>query len=133
MAKYEHFVAIMVGLTLLFYFTGLLGNDTPNSALLNLMLDPEGFQARSIWVDAFAIFSGVGLASAIVIGFFSGSNTKVIAVSIFIISFSALLWDFLSVVAKVVEVNPVIGILLFSPLLILYALGAINWWGAISS
>lgn len=132
MAKYEHFIAIMVGLTLLFYFSGLLGN-TSNSALLDLLLNPEAFENNPLWQNTLAIFSGIALATAVIVGFFTGVNTKAVAVSVFIISFGSLMWDFMSVVSKVMESNPVIGILLFSVFFVLYAIAGINWWGSVSS
>lgn len=131
MAKFEHFVAIMTGLSLLFYLTGLL-QGTANSTLLNLMLDPVSFQESNFIVKVLALFSGIAAAS-VVVGFFTSVNTKAVAVSTFTIFFMSLLWDFIAVVEKVYAAHQGIALLLFSPFIILYVISIINWWGFISS
>lgn len=131
MAKFETFVGLMVGLTMLFYISGLL-EGTANSTLLNLLLDPTGWQNSSLTLKVLAIFSGVAAAS-IIVGFFSSANTKQVAVSAFTVFFMSLLWDFLSVVAKVYAVHEGFALLIFSPFIILYLISIINWWGFVSS
>lgn len=128
---FKNYVALMVGLTILFYFTGLLEN-TASSTLLNLMLDKSAYQATALGIKFLAMLTGVSLAG-VFLGVFLGTNVKTIAVSVFTIFLLSLLWDFGAVLIKVVSINPVYGILLFSPFMFLFIVAATEWWGFVSS
>lgn len=117
---------MMTGLMLLFYFTGLL-ESTASSTLLNLLLDPVAFQTNVLTTQIIIIFSGIA-ATAIIVGFVSRANTELIFMGAFTIFLFSLMWDFLAVAAVVFNINPVLGILVFSPLLILWSVTAIEWF-----
>ena len=126
MGKINNYILIMSGLMLLFYFTGLL-ESTLSSTLLNLLLDPIAFQNNSITINAIAIFSAIAVVG-ITVGFFSGTNTRLVLMGAFVVALLSLMWDFLAVVTKVFSTNPVIAMLLFSPLLILWVITVIEFW-----
>ena len=117
---------MMTGLMLLFYFTGLL-ESTASSTLLNLLLDPVGFQNNEFSTEILIILSGIVIA-AVSVGFFSGTNTELVLMGAFSIFLLGLMWDFLAVSTKVFSVNPVLGILIFSPLLILWIVTVIEFF-----
>jgi hypothetical protein len=131
--KLSLFILVFTGLTLLFYFSGLLTtcedgvceSSSPNSALLSILLNPLSFNIGSFATKVAIVLSALAIAT-ITIGFFN-NNTELAARSTFGIYLLSLLWDFIVVVGKVYAENPVIAILLFSPILILFVITFIDW------
>ena len=131
MGKFANYVVMMSGLTLLFYFTGLLQN-TPSSTLLNFLIDPNTFQDTPLALKATTAMLGI-LASAIVVGFAVAGNVELgvmVAFSTFLFS---TLWDFIGVFLIVNSVNPVIAILFFSPVLFLFTVTILEWWRGVTT
>ena len=115
----------------MFYFTGLL-ESTASSTLLNLLLDPVEFQNNAISQQIIIIFSGIAIV-AISVGFFSGANTELVLMGAFSLFLLSLMWDFLAVSTIVFGVNPVLGILIFSPLLILWIVTVVEFFRGITT
>ena len=131
MGKFGTYVVVMSGLMLLFYFTGIT-EQTGTTTLLNLLLNPEGFQETPITIKAIAVLTGI-LASAIVVGFAIAGNVELGVMVAFTTFLFNSLWDFLAVFNKVAAVNPVIAVLIFSPLLFLFIVTTIEWWRGLST
>ncbi len=131
MGKFGTYVVVMSGLMLLFYFTGIT-EQTGTTTLLNLLLNPEGFQETPIAIKAIAVLTGI-LASAIVVGFAIAGNVELGVMVAFTTFLFNSLWDFIAVFNKVAAVNPVIAILIFSPLLLLFIVTMIEWWRGITT
>ncbi len=131
MGKFGTYILVMSGLMLLFYFTGIT-EQTGTTTLLNLLLNPEGFQNTPLAIKATAIFTGI-LASAIVVGFAIAGNVELGVMVAFTTFLFNSLWDFLAVFNKVASVNPVLAILIFSPLLFLFIVTTIEWWRGLVS
>lgn len=131
MGKFGVYVLWMSGLMLLFYFTGIT-EQTGTTTLLNLLLDPAEFQNTPFAIKSIAIFTGI-LASAIVVGFAIAGNVELGVMVSFTIFLANSLWDFLDVYSKVASVNPVIAILVFSPLLFLFVITTVEWWRGVST
>ena len=131
MGKFGTYILVMSGLMLLFYFAGIT-EQTGTTTLLNLLLNPEGFQNTPIAIKAIAIFTGI-LASAIVVGFAIAGNVELGVMVAFTTFLFNSLWDFLDVFNKVASVNPVIAILIFSPVLLLFVVTTIEWWRGITT
>ena len=131
MGKFGTYVVIMSGLMLLFYFTGIT-DQTGTTTFLNLLLDPEAFQETPIAIKAIAVLTGI-LASAIVVGFAIAGNVELGVMVAFTTFLFNSLWDFIEVFNKVAVVNPVIAILIFSPLLLLFIVTMIEWWRGITT
>ena len=131
MGKFGTYVVIMSGLMLLFYFTGIT-EQTGTTTLLNLLLNPEGFQETPISIKAIAALTGI-LASAIVVGFAIAGNVELGVMVAFTTFLFNSLWDFLNVFNKVASVNPVIAVLIFSPLLFLFVVTTVEWWRGVST
>lgn len=125
MGKLTTYILMMSGLTLLFYFTGLTDN-TINSTLLTLLLNPSNLSTSALGTQISLVLIGIATAG-IVIGFFS-QNSELILIAPFTIWLLGVLWDFLSVANKVYSVNPVIAILFFSPLLLLFGVTIVEFW-----
>ena len=131
MAKLTKFLMLMSGLVLLFYFPGLL-DKTPNATLLNLLLDPVGFQDTNIFVKALTVLELVA-AAGIIVGTIVAQRTELIVVATFTIFLFNLLFDFIAIIAIVAAVNPVIAILLFAPLLFVYFTTVIEWFRGLTT
>ena len=131
MGKFGTYVVIMSGLMLLFYFTGIT-DQTGTTTLLNLLLNPEGFQETPIAIKAIAVLTGI-LASAVVVGFAVAGNIELGVMVAFTTFLFNSLWDFLDVFSKVAAVNPVIAVLIFSPLLFLFVITTVEWWRGVST
>ena len=137
MAKLSLYIMMMSGITLLFYFSGLMGSTAdicdsanPNNALLCLLLSPEDLPSPADSLSTSTIIAAIqGLVGlGVVIGaFFTGQIELAIVSPVAIFTFN-LLWNFLDVFNRVREVNPVIAILTFAPFLYLFTIEIIDWW-----
>ncbi len=128
MGKLAIYLLVMSGLMLLFYFGGLI-SSTPNSALLNLLLDPESMQTLPLALKVIMVLQGIGVAAgAIFIGYVTHGKVDLIVLAPFTVYLFNLGWDFLVVYQNVAAVNKVMGILLFSPLFLLYMFTILEWW-----
>lgn len=126
MGKLTTYILIMSGLMLLFYFSGLIQN-TGNSSLLTILLNPFDFPNISFTAKLIALLEGIG-AAGLTIGLFVSGKPELAIIAPMIIYLFNLGWDFLAVYAKVAETNPVIGMLLFSPLFVVYVMAFAEFW-----
>lgn len=124
--KTTTYLMLMSGIMMLFYFTGLLGNS-PNNLLLNLVLNPEALMSTPLWVKVTLALQGVAATAVVIAGIAIGNTELAVAAPVAVYLFN-LGWDFISVYQKVYSVNPVIASLFISPIFILYAITAIEWW-----
>ncbi len=131
MGKFANYLVLMSGLTILFYFAGLI-NQTPNSTLLNLLLDPSSFQDTTLSLKAIIAIEAI-LASAIVVGFALAGNIELGVMSGFSIFLFNLLWDFIAVFSVVSAANPVIAVILFSPGIFLFIVTILEWWRGVTT
>ncbi len=131
MGKFANYIVIMSGLTLLFYFAGLL-DQTPNSTLLNLLLTPQTMQDTGFSIRALLAIQAI-LASAIVVGFAIAGNIELGVMVSFTVFLFNTLWDFIAVFSIVAASNPVIAILVFSPMLFLFIVTVLEWWRGVST
>lgn len=123
---------MMTGLMILFYFSGISSDDTANSVLLNLLLNPQELQKTPITIKAVAIFEGI-LASAIVVGFAVAGNIELGVMTSFTIYLFNLLWDFIEIYNKLAFQNEVVAIAVFAPCLLLFIVTVIEWWRGVST
>ena len=126
MGKLAIYILVMSGLMLLFYSTGLLEN-TGSSTLLNMLLDPAGYKTSSLNTQLLLVLTGIATAGIIVIGILTRDVELALmgSLAIWILN---LLWDFIAVFNIVYSLNPIIAILLFSPVLLLYGVTVVDWW-----
>lgn len=131
MGRLLTYLAVSTGLILLFYFMGLVEN-TANSTLLNLLLSPENLEDSSLSVVVFTALTGVTAAAVISIGILTGNTQLAIMGPVAVYLFN-ILWDFIEVFNVLREANPIITILLFAPLMLLWGVTVIDWWRGVTS
>ena len=136
MSKLITMVGIMTGLMLLFYFTGLIqeqtdeGNcegQTPNSKLLNILLQPQCMKDSTIGRKAVLVVGSVAGVLVIAAALFI-PNIELAIMGSLAIYFLTLLWDFMVVFQKVWESSPVFAILFFGPLMFIFIIVIIDRW-----
>lgn len=118
MGKLTIYILIMSGLTLLFYFAGLL-TGTANSTLLDFLLNIESIATSPVKIIITAAFFAVATGAAVSL-FFNVFNLQAVAKYTLMGYILSIGWDFLAVASKVMSVNRYIGLLLFAPLLMLW-------------
>lgn len=156
MGKLVTYMFVMTGIMLLFYFGGLLQdcvrpdgtNDflcsegsvpsTANSLILDLVFKPQDAATSQIvsqeeagsGADRVAGISAtigiVGVVIAIGIGFIT-KNFELALMAPLTSYLLFLGWDFLKVFEKVAQVNEVIAVIIFGPLMLLWLLTLVEW------
>ena len=120
MGKLTIYLMIMSGLTLLFYFAGLL-EDTASSILFNLLFDVQGISTNALVVGVVGIAVLIGAATTLSTVFVVVDYRTVLRAG-FVVFMLNLFWDFLAVTGKVMSVNVVLGVLFLAPLALVYIL-----------
>ena len=136
MSKIITMTMMMTGIMLLFYFGGLIQEETddgtcegqtPNSKLLNILLQPECMKdstvGRKTILTLGSITGVLVIAAAVFI-----PNFELMVMGGFALYFLTLLWDFMVVFQKVYAVAPVLAILIFAPLTLTFIIVIIDWW-----
>ena len=126
MSKFINFMVLMCGILLLCHISGVI-QDTPNSVLINLLIEPENMRDSSIVVQLLAAIAIVGGVGAIILGF-TNINVELFAAGAFAVWIFNIGWDFVAVFSAVASVNRPIAILIFSPFLIAYIISAFLFW-----
>ena len=136
MSKIITMVMVMSGLMLLFYFGGLLQEETdngtcegqtPNSKLLNILLQPECMKDSTIGVKTLGILASITGVLVIAAAVFI-PNVELMIMGSFAIYLLTLMWDFMYVFQKVYEVAPTLAILFFGPLMLVFFIIILDWW-----
>ena len=131
MGKMTTYLLIMSGITLLFYFGGLLVG-TGSSAILNTLLkigtigDGSVFFYTKIYVAIItmgAVVVGLGIISR------SPEWIALAPVALFLLSFG---WDFYAIFIIGYAINPAMG-LLMTPLFLIWILGVFEWFRGITT
>jgi len=137
--KLATYIIMMTGITLLFYFTGLMGSAedicssaNPNNLLLCLGLNPEDVPDSGASINR---ISGLTIAAlelvlgaAIVVGLIYAGQVELAIFAPFAIFLFNLLWNFLSVFNRLASENYVVTVLLMSPFLVYLAVLILDWW-----
>ena len=136
MGKIITMVMVMSGLMLLFYFGGLLQEatingecegQTPNSKLLNILLQPECMKDSTIGRKTILVIGSVAGVLVIAAAVFI-PNIELAIMGSLAIYFFTLLWDFMVVFQKVYNVAPALAILFFGPFMFVFIITIIDWW-----
>lgn len=125
--KLTTYLLILSVVLLLFHFAGLIAN-TPISFLLNLLVNPQNVQASTFYTVIYAAIAGFAI-TGIVIGTFSRARTDLIAKAPIAILLVAFAWDLVAVFGVVRQVNAALAALVLSPLIIVFILAVVEWWG----
>lgn len=124
----------MGGISLLFYFGGVL-TDTANSALLDMLLNPERFQTAELVTKAIAALGILIGISTLVFRQNNGAAIDQYLMISFVYLFLSFGWDFLSIYQQISSVGPtaqVIATLIFGPIMIMYVMSIVEWWRGVS-
>ena len=136
MSKIITMVMMMSGLMLLFYFGGLVQEETddgtcegqtPNSKLLNILLQPECMKDSTVGKNTILTLGSISGVLVIAAAVFI-PNFELMVMGGFALYFLTLLWDFMVVFQKVYAVAPVLAILIFAPLTLTFIIVIIDWW-----
>lgn len=123
---------IMSGITLFFYFGGIITN-TASSTLLDMVLNPERAQNLSLFLK----ISSITTLTIIVISTFvarSQNSDFYLMVPVVGILFT-FGWDFLTIyntIAATSAIGGYIAVMIFGPLMIAYIMSVIEWWRGIN-
>lgn len=133
MSKIINYLMLFSGISLVFYFAGLL-NNTATTTLLNLVLNPGSLENSNLMVTIFSISTAV---IAVISTFVARSQNSdfylFIPLATLLFSFG---WDFLSIytsLAALSVIGGVIGALVFGPLMIGYIIAVVEWWRGVST
>ena len=132
MSKMITWLSLMAGITLLFYFGGVL-NNTPNSSLLSLVLNPGDAENSNVYLAIFGLF---GVISSVVSTFIARNvNSDFWILGPVITVLFTFGWDFLNVyraMASTSAIGGVIAILIFGPLILMNIISVLEWWRGVS-
>ena len=127
MGKLTTYILIMSGLVLLFYFAGII-TDTANTTFLNLLLGPESFRDSDLNIQTILVLEGVAAAGILAIAVLT-RNLELAVRGVMAIFLLNLLWDFIMVFNAVKSENLPMALLIFGPLLLLFYVTIVEWWG----
>lgn len=133
MAKLTLYISVLSIALLLFHFTGLI-TDTPISALLTALTNPQNLRQNSIFITIIGIltaFLGIG---AVIIGTIAPQRVESAVIIAFVsLLITSVFWDFIVFYNNILIYNGVVVATLFiSPLFLLSMLIAIEWWRGLS-
>jgi len=126
MGKVAKILVVVSGLLLLFYFAGLIIN-TPNSTLLNMLLDPSSIQTAALYTKIILVIELAVAVGAVILGFFI-KYPELIAAAGLIPLVGNLMWDITAVSSKVFSVNKFFGVILFAPMMIFMCIALWEFW-----
>lgn len=128
--KFTNYFMLMAGITLLFYFFGLIEGGATDT-FINLLLNPDSLESS----QKIGIFLGLSVGvlavafGAAVLGFRADLVVFAVAVAP-VIGFG---WDFLVVFSTIASINGVFAILVLSPLIFLYIFTVLEWWRGVTN
>lgn len=131
MGKLTTYLMVMTGIMILFYFGGLTDGTT---SLMGILLNPTTLKTSGIIVAVgAAIITAAAAAQIKIAGTSLASAPEILVMSTAFTLLLALVWDFIVVFNKVLATNPVIAILLFSPLFLVLGITMIEWWRGVTT
>lgn len=124
MNKLTLYILVIAGLSIFFYVMGL----SPSNQLIQVMLNPADIGNSPIWVQIHLAIT-LAAGAAMTYGLFSGKNIVYAARGTFItlIMFPYLIC-IVDVVSMIYSVIPILGILVCSPLLLLFLVTLFEAW-----
>ena len=133
MAKLATYLFLMIGFTILFYFTGLIGEtDTPNATLITLLLHPNNIPNTVLTFAAENLLTLLASAGIIVGAVLSFRSEKILKAT-YTLFLLTLTWDFIAVFNVVNAINPIIAIVFFAPFLFVYIPTVLQWWDGVTT
>lgn len=128
MGKMATYLMIMTGILLMMYYGGLI--TTPDT-LLTLILNPSSISYSMFFTEMLAAIELIGLIGIVVVAVALRNPTIIVFGAVMIFLFD-LGFSFLQVFVVLTSIDPnftPLAILLFAPLLFIFGLTCIEWWG----
>lgn len=133
MGKMTVWLAMMAGVTLLFYLGGII-EGTVTSTLLDLVLNPERFQTLDLMTKILSVSTLVIAAASTFVARNQNSDFYLmIPIVTILFTFG---YDFLSVYQAMSAQGSGFGqglaLMLFGPIMIMYFMSVVEWWRGIN-
>ncbi len=128
MGKFVSYFAILVAIDLMFLVTGQLALNSNLSLIVGALIDPSNIDISSLFINIF-IAGGlalVALGAAVLVGIVSRTE-NLIYVGIAITLANLLIGDFITIFNNLRAYNPVLAIMVMSPLMILFVIIMLEW------
>ncbi len=123
MSKITKYVLIMSGVSILFYFAGLIEGNS----LLNLLFNPEDMTQLAIWSTI--LTSVLSTATGVVIGI-TTRNIELAVMTAFLPVIVGFLWEFINVFKVLASFNAALALLVLAPILLLFFIDMLDYWRA---
>lgn len=130
MGDLKRSIIILTGALILFYLFGFVQN-TPNTALLNLILDYKNIQTSQLYTAAISA-TALALAGITTLAGLAQKNDLMFSVAITSILFT-FLFDIISIAKAIAAVSWTFALVICSPLVIFYVLSVFEWWRGVAT
>ena len=118
--KFTTYVMIMSGLSLIFYFGGLV-NTNP---LLNFLLNTGSIARTTLYLALLSAITGV---AAIVVGIVTKNVEMAVMTAVIPLLFT-ILWNFTEVIIALSGVSLFLSVIIFAPLMFVFILSGLDYW-----
>lgn len=125
MQQMTTFMMIMLGIALLFHIFGVIPSTTPNSILLNTILNPQDIASSPIMITVLAALT-LATGLSVFLGFYTRNVEYALMIPIGLALFT-LMWDFLAVVAVISAASKILAVIIFGPLLLIWVLTVVDY------
>lgn len=119
--KITYYVMLLTGMSILFYFTGLINNNP----LLDLLLNPQNLTASELFFNISVAIATT--AGAVIIGFITKDLDKA-AMAFFVPYIGILLWNSITVFNVMSSTAYVISVILFGSVIFLFIISLLDYW-----
>lgn len=128
--KFANYLLFMAGLTLLFYFFGLIDGGATDT-FIDVLLNIQNAQTSTKMLLFIGLPVGVLLAAAgaLVLGF----RADLVVFAPLVALLLGFGWDFLVVFNTIASISGVFAILVFAPLMLLWILTVLEWWRGVTN
>jgi hypothetical protein len=116
------YLLLFSGLSLLFYFAGLVEDSNP---FIIILLHPENMTTTAFYATLLTAIGGG--ATVIFIGWVT-KDLELAAMTAVTGAMIPLLWNFIAVFSKMYAINAVLSLLFFAPILLLFIVNMIDFW-----
>ncbi len=128
MGKFVNYFAILVAIDLMFLVTGQLALDSNLSLIIGALIDPANIDISSLFINIFIAggLATVALGAAVLVGVITRTE-NLIYVGVAITLANLLIGDFVTIFNNLKDLNPVLAIMVMSPIMILFAIIMLEW------
>lgn len=129
MGRATNLIIVLVFLDLIFLITGQYAFQSPGASLLQVVFQPELLKDSNWWGAFFnangTLLTGIGIVVVATAAATRDFKTTLAVAAV--ATLSLLATDFIAIYIKLQQANPIIALLIFSPLVIYSAWTAFEW------